>query len=103
MIKCYKLHGYPPGYKSKIVNISAAINQVYQASEATNEFPHIPFTQEQCKQLLDLFSSNNTNEVPSDNNIADNKLHQSLYNLSGTSLSTTYIQNSLPNTKNFIP
>lgn len=44
--KCYKLLGYPPGLKSK-ANSGPATNQVFHNVEAINEFPQIPFTQEQ--------------------------------------------------------
>ena len=49
--KCYKLHGYPPGYKFKGKMHSA--NQ----SSAIVEEPHLPFTQDQCQQLLSMLSS----------------------------------------------
>ncbi|XP_057954676.1 uncharacterized protein LOC131148773 [Malania oleifera] len=47
--KCYRLHGFPPGFKftkSKKENISG--NQVI------SDNPSLPFTQEQCTQLLAL-------------------------------------------------
>jgi hypothetical protein len=49
--KCYKLHGYPPGYKFK--------NKMHSANQtsATGEEPHLPFTQVQCQQLLAMLSS----------------------------------------------
>ena len=49
--KCYKLHGYPPGYKFKGKMHSA--NQ----SSAIVEDPHLPFTRAQCQQLLSMLSS----------------------------------------------
>ena len=49
--KCYKLHGYPPGYKFK-----AKIHSAHQSS-AVVEDPHLPFTQAQCQQLLSMLSS----------------------------------------------
>uniref|UniRef100_A0A2N9HKX8 Integrase catalytic domain-containing protein n=1 Tax=Fagus sylvatica TaxID=28930 RepID=A0A2N9HKX8_FAGSY len=49
--KCYKLHGYPPGYKFK--------NKMHSANQtsATGEEIHLPFTQVQCQQLLAMLSS----------------------------------------------
>jgi hypothetical protein len=37
--KCYKLHGYPPGYKFK-----AKMHSVHQSSTVVED-PHLPFTQ----------------------------------------------------------
>uniref|UniRef100_A0A2N9ETF6 Reverse transcriptase Ty1/copia-type domain-containing protein n=1 Tax=Fagus sylvatica TaxID=28930 RepID=A0A2N9ETF6_FAGSY len=51
MEKCYKLHGYPPGYKFKGKTHSA--NQTSMIEDA----PHLPFSQAQCQQLLALLSS----------------------------------------------
>ena len=48
--KCYKLHGFPPGYKSR--GNAHAANQVSVLEE-----PHMPITQAQCQQLLALLSS----------------------------------------------
>ena len=49
--KCYKLHGYPPGYKFK--------NKVHSANQSSviRKDPHLPFTQAQCQQLLAMLSS----------------------------------------------
>ena len=49
--KCYKLHGYFPGYKFK--------NKVHSAnqSSAFGEDHHLPFTQAQCQQVLAMLSS----------------------------------------------
>uniref|UniRef100_A0A2N9IHW7 Retrotransposon gag domain-containing protein n=1 Tax=Fagus sylvatica TaxID=28930 RepID=A0A2N9IHW7_FAGSY len=49
--KCYKLHGYPPGYKFK-----GKMHSTNQSS-ANVEDPHLPFTQAQCQQLLSMLSS----------------------------------------------
>uniref|UniRef100_A0A2N9IAK7 Reverse transcriptase Ty1/copia-type domain-containing protein n=1 Tax=Fagus sylvatica TaxID=28930 RepID=A0A2N9IAK7_FAGSY len=56
--KCYKLHGFPPGYKSR--GNAHAANQVSVLEE-----PHMPITQAQCQQLLALLSSQaSLNAVP---------------------------------------
>ena len=51
MEKCYKLHGYPPGYKFKGKTHSANQTSVIE------DGPHLPFSQAQCQQLLALLSS----------------------------------------------
>jgi hypothetical protein len=50
--KCYKLHGFPPGYKSRR-NTHAA----KQVSVLGEPLPHLPITQAQCQQLLAMLSS----------------------------------------------
>jgi len=49
--KCYKLHGYPPGYKSKLRPASA--HQVQNLGQSS-DFVQLSVTQEQCQQLLAL-------------------------------------------------
>ncbi|KAF9663006.1 hypothetical protein SADUNF_Sadunf18G0113400 [Salix dunnii] len=50
MEKCYKLHGFPPGYKfNKGRNVSAN-SSVHQVSRN-----QLPITYEQCQQLLQMF------------------------------------------------
>ena len=70
MEKCYKLVGFPPGYKQK-GKVSMA-NQVVldgeaSQSEAASQSGSFPFTSEQCQQLLSLLSSHasssSTNEA----------------------------------------
>jgi hypothetical protein len=49
--KCYKVHGFPPGFKfNKGRNAPHLANQV---SDYTA--PHLPITYEQCQQLMDMF------------------------------------------------
>lgn len=65
--KCYKLHGYPPGYKpnrSKIFTSTA--NQVSVSSDNDSETPSHYTSQEQYQHLLTLLSSNSS--VPNDSN-----------------------------------
>jgi hypothetical protein len=51
--KCYKLHGYPPGYKfTKGRNASSSANQVSES-----DVPQIPLTSEQCQQILAMIRS----------------------------------------------
>ncbi|XP_062162137.1 uncharacterized protein LOC133869196 [Alnus glutinosa] len=55
MEKCYKLHGYPPGYKfnkNKPNTISA--NEVQEVDQPL-QIPQLSISQEQIQQLLSLF------------------------------------------------
>jgi hypothetical protein len=46
--KCYKIHGFPPGYKfNKGKNASPSVHQV--------SGPQLPITYEQCQQLINMF------------------------------------------------
>ena len=60
MEKCYKLVGFPPGYKQKgkvsMANQVVLDGEVSQ-SEAASQSGSFPFTSEQCQQLLSLLSS----------------------------------------------
>ena len=69
MEKCYKLIGFPPGYKQK-GKVSKA-NQVSLDGdsgqcEATSQSGSFPFTSEQCQQLLSLLSSHASSSTTSD-------------------------------------
>lgn len=53
MEKCYKLHGYPPGYRAN----KNKVNSVFQSQESdyqNNQVPQLSIFQEQCQQLLAL-------------------------------------------------
>ncbi|KAF3973131.1 hypothetical protein CMV_003417 [Castanea mollissima] len=54
--KCYKLHGYPPGYKHK-GKINASANQVTYPQGAADASAQCPITKAQCEQLLAFFNS----------------------------------------------
>ena len=61
MDKCYKLHGYPPGYKHK-GKPNSNVNQVsYPQGQAvevpSNASAQCPISKAQCEQLLALFNS----------------------------------------------
>ena len=60
MEKCYKLVGFPPGYKQKS-KVSMAKQVTLDGepgqSEATSQSAYFPFTSEQCQQLLSMLSS----------------------------------------------
>lgn len=57
MDRCYKVHGYPPGYKFKNPNpgASQAVHQISGPSETSS--PNLGFTTDQCKMLLSMLSS----------------------------------------------
>jgi hypothetical protein len=69
--KCYKLHGYPPGYKfTKGKQISSA-NQVSECSMSQPQ-PQLPITSDQCQQLLALLRAKVADDIsvppaPNDN------------------------------------
>jgi hypothetical protein len=69
--KCYKLHGYPPGYKfTRGKNISSA-NQV-----SDSDVPQLPLTSEQCQQLLTMLRSKCPADLsPANSVIPDNQDH----------------------------
>ena len=60
MEKCYKLIGFPPGYKQKgkvsMAN-EVSLNGASGQSKAASQLGSFPFTSEQCQQLLSLLSS----------------------------------------------
>lgn len=61
--KCYKLHGYPPGYKPKSktnFHVAAIINEnVNGKSDINDSLSNMfrGFSQEQCQQVLSALSS----------------------------------------------
>ena len=49
--KCYRIHGFPPGYKfTKGKNAAHSVNQV-----SDNNGPQLPITYAQCQQLMEMF------------------------------------------------
>ena len=60
MEKCYKLMGFPPGYKQK-GKVSMANQVIVEGDQAQFDFTpqtaSFPFTSEQCKQLLSMLSA----------------------------------------------
>jgi hypothetical protein len=83
MEKCYRLHGFPPGYKftkGKSATEQYSTNQVsnIESSSAT-----LPIIQEQIQQLFAMIKSNNPDVVSSVNQVGvpSNRL---VANMSGT-------------------
>ena len=69
--KCYKLHGYPPGYKSKIkgqanvANAQASEDQQVDAHSQEQGQSMSALTNEQCHQLIAMLSSHLASSVAS--------------------------------------
>ena len=69
MEKCYKLIGFPPGYKQKgkvsMAN-EVSLNGASGQSKAASQLGSFPFTSEQCQQLLSLLSSHASSSTTPD-------------------------------------
>ncbi|KAG6721636.1 hypothetical protein I3842_03G121500 [Carya illinoinensis] len=77
--RCYKLHGYPPGYRHNakprtpyVNQVSASSNGFDEASNGPNSTPPFPFTQKQCNQLLSFLQ--NSSQQPTTMNVVANPL-----------------------------
>ncbi|KAL4603772.1 hypothetical protein ACB092_10G147600 [Castanea dentata] len=73
--KCYKLHGYPPGYKAKPRANQVSSFDADQESVVVTTQQAFPFTMEQCQKLLAMIGGNDTqaNTVAMANNVAFNQ------------------------------
>ena len=80
--KCYKLIGFPPGYKQK-GKVSMANQVIVEGDQAEFDFtPQItsfPFTSKQCKQLLSMLSAHASASTSND------VIHSANFALSGNS------------------
>ena len=98
MGKCYKLVGFPPGYKQKgrvpVANQVTFDGEIGQ-SEVASQSSSFPFTPEQCPQLLSMLSSH-----ASSSNTQD-AIHAANATLSGISCASSQDSTSL-NLKNSI-
>ncbi|XP_042976306.1 uncharacterized protein LOC122307472 [Carya illinoinensis] len=68
--KCFKLHGYPPNYKfkDKSKSGSTSVNSIQQSAMIADNFSStLPFTVNQCQQLLALLKPTTTVVTPSAN------------------------------------
>ncbi|XP_075670228.1 uncharacterized protein LOC142639996 [Castanea sativa] len=73
--KCYKIHGYPPGYKIKArANQVLSFDFVQESATATTPSP-FPFTLEQCQKLLAMIGGSNaqTNPIAMASNVSLNQ------------------------------
>ncbi|KAG2682828.1 hypothetical protein I3760_10G002200 [Carya illinoinensis] len=65
--KCYKLHRYPPGYKftkSRINSVNGNPSDNVSQEAHTFEGSSLPFTQEQCQQLLSMLDLHKSSTKP---------------------------------------
>jgi hypothetical protein len=63
--KCHKIHGYPPGYKSRnrpVANQVSASNLGYHDGNAQGN-ASLSITSEQCQQLISFLNSQMANEA----------------------------------------
>jgi hypothetical protein len=86
MEKCYRLHGFPPGFKfTKGKNVAeSSANQVseyFDQSSGNQDVPSLPFTQEQCQKLMALIPP--TSDVSLANQVGHSKNHL-VANMSGS-------------------
>ena len=89
--KCYKLVGFPPGYKQK--GKLPMANQVMidfdqSQNEAVHQNPNFSFTPEQYQQLISLLNTH-----PSNSGSSNEAIHIANSALSG--ISDTFLQNSM--------
>jgi hypothetical protein len=78
--KCYKIHGYPPGYKPRG---RAAANQVTAPSMGNQGSAPLSITSEQCQQLLSFLNSQMSNEASTSNHQAATAVMANSSNFSG--------------------
>ena len=73
--KCYKVHGYPPRYKTKAqANQVLFLDSIQELAAATTQSP-FPFTLEQCQKLLAMIGGSDaqTNPIAMAKNISLNQ------------------------------
>ena len=62
--KCYKIHVYPLGYKTKAwANQVLSLDSVQESAAATTQSP-FPFTMEQCQKLIAMIGGSETQNNP---------------------------------------
>jgi hypothetical protein len=67
--KCYKLHGFLPGFKLTKGQSTAEHHSAHQVSDADSSTDALPIIQEQIQQLFALIKSNNPDVVSSVNQV----------------------------------
>ena len=73
--KCYKIHGYTPGYKTKAqANQVLSLDSVQEFS-ATTTYSPFPFTMESCQKFLAMIGGSDaqTNPIAMANNVSLNQ------------------------------
>jgi hypothetical protein len=63
--KCYRIHGFPPGFKFNKGKNVPTVNQVSEAG-----VPHLPFTYEQYEKLISLINPKSGEDIPSVHTVA---------------------------------
>jgi hypothetical protein len=69
MEKCYRLHGFPPGFKFTKGQQAAEHHSVHQVSEADSSTAALPLIQEQIQQLFAMIKTKNSDVVSSVNQV----------------------------------
>jgi len=69
MEKCYRLHGFPPGFKFTKGQQAAEHHSIHQVSEADSSTAASPLIQEQIQQLFAMIKTNNSDVVSSVNQV----------------------------------
>jgi hypothetical protein len=84
--KCYKLHGYPPGFHSKGRNVAVA-NQVSssavphsESADNAQSIPNLTAMLVQCQQLLNMLTA----QAQQANSVSDSQNHQAAASISVT-------------------
>jgi hypothetical protein len=67
--KCYRLHGFPPGFKFTKGQPTAEHHSAHQVSKADSSTDALPIIQEQIQQLFAFIKSNNPDVVSSVNQV----------------------------------
>jgi hypothetical protein len=97
--KCYKVHGYPPGFKSNKPKLQFSSTHQVQGNEFDSETknsqniqpiqaPSLSFTQTQSEQLLALLKPSNLDNHASTLQVGSNFINQDQIFLAMSSLHT---------------
>lgn len=59
--KCYKIHGYPPGYKTKekVYSVNRVSFTPANSADGMEELTMVALTSSQCQQLMSMLESHN--------------------------------------------
>ena len=99
--KCYKIHGYPPGFKPKGKNSSVVhqVNLQDEHVEKNSSFAStsFPFTQEQCQLFLAMLGT----QIQSSNFAFTNKEIHMTNNVIQLAAHSTSMAGNFPSWQNF--
>jgi hypothetical protein len=89
MEKCYRLHGYPPGFKfTRNKGSSHSANNVQDPDHQS--IPHLSITQEQCQQLLALIKPASSDPSPAVHQVGSSSHQDHIFSkVTGKFLSST--------------